>query len=238
MAISKILNPHQRYLLNHYKKTAQLLKQGKITPEQFALEEIQVHASLEQRASFDGLIISFLNNHGFTQALERELKLIKRLKDARGVLMAIDIDKLKHFNDELGHIAGDKLIKTYAKVIDANTRASDLRGRLGGDEFAVFLVSSSIISAQIVAERIRTSVITEVKKVFPDLSWNQTASIGLAQVNEQDTAESLRTRADNALYEAKEKRNTVVIEGEILPNGQLSALNWLTKKFKNTAATT
>lgn len=192
---------------------AKKLVSGQTTPEQFAEELTQIHLAMEKRVYQDGLVENFLNNAGFTNFLDRELKLANRVPTLTGTLLALDIDYLKKFNDTLGHIEGDKLIKTYAQVIAHHTRESDTKGRLGGDEFAVFLIGSSSQNAQMVAERIRVDIIEEVKKSFPQLAWEQTISIGIAQMQTDDTSETLRLRADNALYEAKKEKNKVVVAG-------------------------
>lgn len=202
---------HQSYLLAHYRGLAKKLISGNITAEQFAEEQAKIHLDLEKRVYLDGLVENFLNNTGFTNFLGRELKLIKKIPHLNGTLLTLDIDYLKKFNDTMGHIKGDKLIKTYAEVIAQYTRESDIKGRLGGDEFAVFLIGSNLENAQVIAERIRVDIIEKVKNNFPELAWEQTISIGITLAGTNDTAESLRLRADNALYEAKKKRNTVSV---------------------------
>lgn len=202
---------HQSYLLAHYRELAKKLISGQITAEQFAKEQTQIHLDLENRAYLDGLVENFLNNTGFTNFLGRELKLIKRIPHFNGTLLTLDIDHLKKFNDTMGHIEGDKLIKTYAQVIARHTRESDIKGRLGGDEFAVFLIGSNLENAEVIAERIRVDIIEKVKNNFPELLWEQTISIGIVQAKINESVKEIRTRADNALYEAKKERNKVVI---------------------------
>lgn len=201
---------HKEYIFAYYLDIAQRLLSGAVSAEQFAEDLTQIHLSLEKRVYQDGLVETFLNNIGFTNALERELKLIKRA-NLNGTLLALDIDHLKKFNDTMGHIEGDKLIKTYARVISQHIRQSDLKGRVGGDEFAVFLIGSNEADAKIVAERVRTDIIEAVRINFPNLPWEQTISIGIAEVLHSDDIQSLRTRADSALYEAKKERNKVII---------------------------
>ena len=206
----KPADTHYDYLATYYQNLAQQLLAGEISAEQFTSEQVKIHLAMEKRVFQDGLIESFLNNIGFTSFLDRELELLKRTPHLTGTLMALDIDHLKRFNDSLGHVEGDKLIKIYAQVIAQNSRESDTKGRLGGDEFAVFLIGSNVADARAVAERIRVDIIEETKRNFPQLSWEQTISIGLTQVKNEDTVAFLRQRADNALYEAKKEKNKVV----------------------------
>ena len=90
---------HQNYLLTYYQGLAQKLISGDISAEQFAGELTQIHLAMEKRVYQDGLAAGFLNNLGFTNFLERELKVIKRIPQLAGVLLALDIDHLKQFND-------------------------------------------------------------------------------------------------------------------------------------------
>lgn len=206
------MDSHKKYLLQHYNILASKLLKGSLDKNKFALKLAKIHAELEKRADHDGLVKDFLNNQGFSVELEREIALIKRMGHQEATFLALDIDKLKRFNDTMGHVAGDKLIKTYASIIGAQTRAADLKGRLGGDEFALFLAGASVEDAKIIAERIRVSIIKEIKKIFPKFPWEQTISIGITQMNDKDRVESLRERADKALYKAKKQRNQVVIK--------------------------
>lgn len=80
-----------------------------------------------------------MNNNGFAKNLAQVLKPLQR-HDRSGSLLTMDIDHLKRFNDNMGHPAGDKLIRTYAQVIEKQVRISDLKAREGGDEMAVLLI--------------------------------------------------------------------------------------------------
>lgn len=197
---------HQQYLFGHYQQLAQALLAGTITPEQFATQQALLQLELEKRAYCDGLLSQFFNRNGFIQATDKWIDLIRRL-GIPGTLLALDIDNFKRFNDTFGHPEGDKLLKIYADVIEKKTRPSDLKGRLGGDELAVFLVGSDINNAKMIAESIRMDIIEAVKDAFPSIPWKQTVSIGIAKVEDSDNTESLRLRADQALYKAKQNRN-------------------------------
>lgn len=207
----KMQTQHEKYLYNRYLKLGQKLARGKITPEGFAKKQTKAHLELEERVDHDGLVTSFLNHHGFLKLLARFIKISERIPDFSGSLLAFDVDNLKKFNDKFGHLAGDKLLKTYAGVIERETRQADLRGRAGGDEFMVFLVGTDEAGANLVAERIRIGIVDEVKRVFPKVSWQQTVSCGISQLRQKDTPEKLRQRADEALYKAKKEKDKVVV---------------------------
>lgn len=96
------------------------------------------------------------NRRYFYWQLERELQRAKRY----GTLFAIvvfDIDGLKRINDGLGHLAGDQLLRTFARVMRENARASDTCARIGGDEFASLALNTTYQTAQALAERLAAS---------------------------------------------------------------------------------
>ncbi|RJP46275.1 MAG: GGDEF domain-containing protein [Armatimonadetes bacterium] len=196
----------QKKLIDYYRELAEQLTVGELSADEFSAKQAKKHLWLESLADYDSLIPGFYNQGGFNKTLDRTLSTLKRL-DITGSLLFLDVDRLKRFNDKNGHPAGSELLRIYGRVMEQEVRKSDLKGRVGGDEFALFLVGADKEKALMVAERIRSGIITEVEKIFPKLEWKQTISIGVSQVKENDTVESLLKRADQALYKAKEKRN-------------------------------
>jgi diguanylate cyclase (GGDEF)-like protein len=115
----------------------------------------------------------------------------------------IDLDHFKDVNDDLGHPAGDALLKSFGGRIQANIRAPDFVGRLGGDEFAI--VQSGVASAEDA-----TAFAERLLKLFDDthtLMGQQVdieASVGIALAPQHArTADDLLKCADMALYHAK-----------------------------------
>jgi len=112
----------------------------------------------------------------------------------------LDLDHFKAFNDERGHLAGDRHLAETARVWRTHLRAGDLLVRFGGEEFLAVLPSCPPVAANIVVERMRTTT--------PN---SQTCSAGIAHFNQHESAEQLLARADSALYEAKRSgRNRAV----------------------------
>jgi diguanylate cyclase (GGDEF)-like protein len=119
----------------------------------------------------------------------------------------IDIDHFKEINDRFGHQAGDSTLQHVAKSIFDNIRTTDIFGRIGGEEFAIVLPETSKQAAADFAEKIR-QLIEEEK--FPGVD-QVTICLGVTQCYENDTSSSLFSRADVALYAAKNAgRNRVV----------------------------
>lgn len=142
------------------------------------------------------------NRRGFEENLSQLLGLSKRYHHSLALLM-MDLDKFKDFNDTYGHPAGDKLLKEFARIAENNLRESDVLARYGGEEFAALLPETTQPEAMKVAERLRQTV---------DAALNTSVSIGVALYPEDaKDAGELVDRADKALYEAKETRNTVSV---------------------------
>jgi diguanylate cyclase (GGDEF)-like protein len=115
-----------------------------------------------------------------------------------------DIDCFKHFNDTRGHPAGDRLLREAAAAWRSETRATDFLARLGGEEFALLLTGRDTGSVQALVARLRDS-----------MPMGQTVSAGIALRERGDTPERLLSRADQALYQAKEAgRDRAVLAGE------------------------
>ncbi|MEP6827548.1 MAG: EAL domain-containing protein, partial [Aestuariivirga sp.] len=117
----------------------------------------------------------------------------------------IDLDKFKDINDNLGHNAGDELLKTVANRMVNSVRSVDTVVRMGGDEFVIVLVdrTKNIDSTVEVLHRIRTAIAEPIHLEGHDL--NVTCSIGLANYPDDGAdANSLLASADAAMYRAKE----------------------------------
>ncbi|MBI2020776.1 GGDEF domain-containing protein [Candidatus Daviesbacteria bacterium] len=210
-------DPHTEYLLRYYSELAEKLARGEISKADFANQLTTERKALEKRADHDGLLTEFYNSSGFLKELDRAIDLAKRRPELAGSLLALDVDQFKRFNDTFGHPKGDELLKTYADVIQKQTRGTDILGRLGGDELAVYLVACDQADAEDVAKRIRATTLKTIKDVFPDLGWEQTISIGIAPLEEIDSPKSLRSRADEALYEAKQSKNIIIRHSSFRP---------------------
>lgn len=150
------------------------------------------------------------NRSTFDASLEREISLSQR-QGSDCSLLFIDIDFFKKVNDTYGHSAGDEILKAIAGKIKDCTRNTDLLFRYGGEEFVAILNDSDCEAAYIIADRILESV-RETVTTYQGQDISVSVSIGLACLNETDSAHSLLDRADNALYAAKgEGRDKVIV---------------------------
>ncbi len=153
------------------------------------------------QANYDQLT-GLPNRTLFNDRLQRVVLEGRRGKTNVG-LMFIDLDGFKAINDNLGHDAGDLLLKGAAERLQKSVRESDTVARLGGDEFTVIMpLLDSIEGAALVAKRILKSLTTPF-----DLNGQQgrvSASIGISMFPEQSgDAQILLHNADVAMYHAK-----------------------------------
>ena len=130
-------------------------------------------------------------------ALIHEIDRSRRL-DRSMVLAMIDVDSLKSINDTEGHAAGDALLRDVPTAIAQTLRSYDITVRWGGDEFVCAL---SEVTSDVAADRF-----AQVQRMLEALRPGASISVGLAELTDDDTLESLVSRADAALYIAKSRR--------------------------------
>lgn len=118
-------------------------------------------------------------------------------------VVMIDIDHFKNYNDTYGHVAGDKMLSSVARIIAARTREGDLAVRFGGEEFLMLIHQADLEKTRAAAEAVRTEVEAE---------RGITISLGVASFSDGLSAEELIAVADKALYRAKQSgRNRVEV---------------------------
>jgi len=153
------------------------------------------------------------NRAHLNDILDRELKLTKR-HYYRLSLLLIDVDYFKSINDQYGHQVGDMALKLIADSIRIMTRDTDRIFRFGGDEFVVLLDNTDECRARLVGERIRmhienikeNNISAKKESLIPVIN----VTIGTATLLPDDSQQTLFSRADDALYRAKQKwRNRV-----------------------------
>ncbi|WP_105181642.1 GGDEF domain-containing protein [Pseudoalteromonas sp. T1lg21] len=139
--------------------------------------------------------------------LKRSVMLQNKLNQQVSSLISIDIDHFKAVNDQYCHDIGDELIISITNTIVQTVRCSDRVGRVGGEEFLIVLEDQSLEHAKDIAERIRLSV---AEKEHTSLSISATISLGVIEIEPNETSEQAAKRVDLHLYKAKRGgRNTV-----------------------------
>ena len=119
-------------------------------------------------------------------------------------LLVLDIDHFKSVNDQLGHTAGDDVLRQVAQVVLGQLRQSDVLGRFGGEEFVVLLPETVLADATNLAERVREAV---KQASYPGHdALRCTISIGVAELSpSEERIGTLFERADSAVLQAKTK---------------------------------
>lgn len=180
----------------------------KLSSENEELERVNyVFRRLATRDGLTTLHNRLYFNESLTDAIERA-----RRKSHELVLIFIDVDYFKLYNDTFGHQHGDLLLKQLGKLIRSSIRDSDVAARWGGEEFAVLAPETTLTGGVGLAEKLRTCL-----EAFPFHGAEAmpggcvTASAGVAALHADDNERELVHRADRALYQAKATgRNRVV----------------------------
>lgn len=145
------------------------------------------------------------NRRSFDTALKQAMLQVRRDQQPLALLL-LDLDNFKAYNDNLGHPAGDGLIRQFSEVLDGFARRPlDLAARVGGEEFGLLLPSCDASAAQAIAGQILSTL---AERAVPHPASPQgpyvTTSIGVAMWQPGQTAEQLYQAADAALYQAKQ----------------------------------
>ena len=151
-------------------------------------------------------VLTRIPNRRATQAfLEKELSRAQRSRDEFTVLL-IDIDNFKQVNDRWGHAQGDEVLAKTASIFQSMIRKQDLVGRWGGEEFLVIVPGQC--DANMLAERLRREI-ANTKYSHGNASFGITVSIGAACAKLSDPIDEILKKADKALYQSKQTKNTV-----------------------------
>ncbi len=165
---------------------------------------------LERISVTDGL--SQLKNRAhWESAVQNEFSRHKRSGASLSIIMA-DIDHFRQINDEYGHAAGDEVIRAIAQSFAVALRPTDMACRYGGEEFAIILPDTPIEGSLLFAERLRTEV--QTLSIKPQ-GLRCTISLGVAELTKtMESYEDLIERADEALYQAKQKGRNISVKAE------------------------
>ena len=128
-------------------------------------------------------------------------------EDSKCVMMIIDLDYFKSVNDNHGHMAGDEVLLSFSQHLSSVVRKKDIVARFGGDEFVLLLLDVTGID-------IGKQKADEILRLH-DNDYGVTKSIGMSLFPDMGRSyDELFRKADKALYQAKQKRNTYHVFGE------------------------
>jgi diguanylate cyclase (GGDEF)-like protein len=163
----------------------------------------------ERHATTDALT-GLGNRHTMDEAFMREIQRCE--KDGKPVaLVMVDVDNFKVFNDQFGHIAGDRALSAVGSILEHQFRPRDLIVRYGGDEFAVLLPEVNVDKALAIANRVREAVCGTTGDGSDSLIRIPIQiSMGVADLRPGGDLSTLIRAADAALYRAKHAGRNVV----------------------------
>lgn len=174
--------------------------------------EIELHRDLSvKRQTQEHLLYSTLhdaltglpNRSLFTERLRHAMRRSARHPDDLFAVLFLDLDRFKDVNDNLGHFAGDELLRAVARRLEACLRPEDTVARLSGDEFAILLESITETSdAGRVAERIEEALSFPINLVGAEVTTSASMGIVTSSMH-HDQPEQLLRSADMAMYRAK-----------------------------------
>ena len=182
-------------------EAAEVVVRRTLAQEQLTVE----NADLARRVRTDALT-GVASRAAWEETLERE-EMHRARSGAEIAVAMFDVDGLKQVNDRFGHLAGDALLRSCARVLAATSRATDFVARIGGDEFGVLLRYSDENSARAWCERVHEAVresVHEAEGAGPPMS----VSAGYACAPPQPSVASAWEQADAQMYAARAARRT------------------------------
>jgi two-component system, cell cycle response regulator len=184
-------------------RLTRVLQEAEIRKERIALLK-----KLEKLAITDALTKLYNSRHFFSE-IKTEIMRYKRYSRDLSLLI-LDIDFFKNYNDNWGHLEGDKVLMQIGKIIKSCMRYMDTAYRYGGEEFAILLPETGIEEASVVGVRIKDIIDKHVFEPEPGIKQSITISIGATELVAGEDFKTFIKRADMALYKSKDSgRNKI-----------------------------
>ena len=169
---------------------------ARLEPE---LRRTRHNAEQLERLAYHDFLTGIANRRQVEVLAQIALASAQRRRESFSVLM-LDIDRFKQVNDTYGHYVGDVILRELAARLRGELRESDIFGRWGGEEFIVITPVSATEEGRALGERLRLSL-----RARPLAKRHKvTVSCGVASYRPGDSLDTLISRADAALYRAKE----------------------------------
>jgi len=203
----------------------------------YMMDTVRRREAMLRKLVIQDPLLPLYNRRYFFYRFNSEIQRAKRYGRTLSLII-LDVDEFKQFNDRVGHLAGDALLRALAELILKNIRRSDekpsyevdIACRYGGDELAIILPEAASIQGAAAAERLRSHIETKgavavaerIRKQVEAAQWQGlgvTVSIGVASYPEHGVdMDGVIKSADDALYIAKRLgRNRVIVAGNVMP---------------------
>ena len=205
----RLLEDVRQYAISLERKVEERTKElaNRSKELELALYNVKIASEKLERLAVMDELTGLYNRRGFMTVASQQVKLIER-RDNDVLLVYMDLDGLKHINDNFGHAYGDIAIQAFAEILTSVFRNTDIIGRLGGDEFTVLAIDCSMKEYEKIITRLEQQII----------HYNQTsnqefilaASHGAAprKPGSPCTLEDLIEEADGELYKMKREKKS------------------------------
>jgi diguanylate cyclase len=172
-------------------------------------QELRERVQREKEQALHDSLTGLYNRQAYNEKISEVISMIDCFDNY--TLLIWDIDHFKKFNDQYGHVVGDKVLKTVSDKFNSLLKESYFLARFGGEEFAMLIPELTIDQSKEYAENIRNEV-SEITFMVKGKQVNITVSCGVSSIQAKDNAQSIFERADKALYRAKaDGRNKVKV---------------------------
>ena len=161
---------------------------------------------LEYQSSHDK-VTGLFNKNKFDEFYEKEVKRSKRYKNDLSIIL-FDINDYREILEIHESSIGDIILKEISQIMSHSIREQDISARWGGEEFLVLLPQTNLEGAQIVANKINTTVF---EHLFTEKQLKLTASFGVTELKEDDDDRIFMSRVNKLLFESKNKGKGIVI---------------------------
>lgn len=210
-------------------------------------EQIDLQRQLKDLYEFSVLdpLTQVANRAEFERVLEEYVRAFSQSDRFHCSIIICDIDFFKSINDKFGHVVGDEALVSFAGMLKKYVRAQDLVARYGGEEFVILCADCDRESAIERAEEIRVALYRTPQPMLEGKAFS--ASFGVSELRDGDTAMDFFVRADTALLKAKETGRNRVVASEHAGSGRSpmapeptttsspTGIQWKTQRRENTA---
>ncbi len=187
----------------HVLKARSLERISLASERETLIEQLQVSSNTD-------FLTGTLNRRAFFVHSEQQLAIAQRYQRNLALIL-LDIDHFKRINDVHGHLVGDAILRHTVQLISQSLRKMDVLARYGGEEFIILVPEADLEQGMLVAEKLRTELSARQFDIDDKPQIAITASFGVSALRGDESLDQIISRADVAMYLAKEGgRNCVV----------------------------